>query len=157
MTRNSKRYMYIFTRLPAWCSVKSFCDDHESRHAKRMNDLFKTKRAFAKERRKSRAPYSRRSAFMKARSLNAVAVMEPRGAWKEGVGLPIWQTESVRVSSGGNSVYARNIILFVGVDVFGSRSPEFNWVTITIFFEGFGLLMYIGRIKGGVRFHYRQL
>ena len=73
-----------------------------------MKDLFGTKQSFARERGKSRVSYNPRSAFMKAHSLNATQVKEPWGAVKRGPDVPIWKTESSRLTTEGNIVYVRN-------------------------------------------------
>ena len=61
------------------CAVytKTFCDEQERWHASKMKDLFKPKQEFAKQRGKPRVVYSARSAFTKARGLNATSVQEP--------------------------------------------------------------------------------
>ena len=132
VSRNTKRYMCTFTRLPAWCPVKSFRDDQEAWRAQRMEDISKTKQSFAKERRKSRVSYNRRSAFMKARSLNAVSFKEPWSAAKWGPSVPIWRAESFRLTSEGGNVYVRNVNLFSRVNVLVCI-PKFNCVMRSMF------------------------
>ena len=92
-------------RLSNNWSVKSFCDAQEAWQSHRMKTLFKTKHGFTETRRKSRASYNGRSAYMRTHGLNAVSVKEPWNSVKAEGNPAMWRGAAARMSQEGNNVY----------------------------------------------------
>ena len=87
-------------------AIKSFCDEQEAWHARKMDTLFDSKQAFTKARKKRRVSYNARSAYMRTHSLNATTVKEPWDVVKANVDeVRVWKSEATRLTSEGNNVY----------------------------------------------------
>ena len=93
-------YAISFTYSPQ--TVKSLCDAQENWNAERLKDIFKTKSAFNKERRKQKTVYNSRSAYMKAHGLNAVTVKDDWEKIKNAAEDPIWLAHAHELTSEGS-------------------------------------------------------
>ena len=103
-------------------AIKSFCDEQEAWHARKMKTLFETKQSFTKARKKRRVSYNARSAYMKTHSLNATTVKEPWDVVKqEGSEVQVWKNEASRLTVEGNNVY---VIKDPGLLLLGSHIPH---------------------------------